>query len=446
MMIFEQFNDLPVELRLKIFSFISKKKHLLNIALANKQCLNEVQPIIWESLRVSWHILEILKDVQKYKNFLRHTKRLLFADLRSRSQRKDILHQGYKSYPFYDILRYCEAEQVRNLTFRSFLVHGGLQLASEKLPLVTSLELKRIESEEFDRSWNYICSFRFLKELVIARCNVVDDHFKGIGNLKMLRVLKISNCRLLLGVCLEYINKVASTLTVFEFQRFPVGGLRGIDTQAYSYLLTNLKDIKVLSFKDTLLGGDFLELYANGLKHITSLDLCSTDINNYAMQFILTFTSLTNLDLSNCRITDEGVEHINRLELLEHLAVSQCEGITDLGLFYISKMKILKFLEIAECSSVTDYGITHLTNLKSLESLNLHGCHNLTDRSLQLIAETLELLEYVDASCEQFTIDGLDQLMSLQHLKWVDCDSEHITPEDLIEFCSRLQDLRSRVQ
>merc|ERR1711962_1827271 len=100
-------------------------------------------------------------------------------------------------------------------------------------------------------------------------------------------------------------------------------------------------------------------------------------------------------------------------------------------------MKKLKSLDIPS-RKITDRGLMKIMSLPSLTSLDLCGCHTLTNTSLELISKRMLLLEYIDVTCEKFTIDGVNHLLRLPRLKTVDYDSLIISREDFDTFYSKL--------
>lgn len=91
-------------------------------------------------------------------------------------------------------------------------------------------------------------------------------------------------------------------------------------------------------------------------------------------------------------ITDDGLDSLHDLELLEELSLGWCRLISDDGLETLASQphrpQSLKTLRLARCS-ITDAGLDHLAELENLEELDLNGCVNVTSSAL---GETLEKL------------------------------------------------------
>merc|ERR1712136_483033 len=75
----------------------------------------------------------------------------------------------------------------------------------------------------------------------------------------------------------------------------------------------------------------------------------------------------------------------------------------------------------------------------SLTMLDLERDHALTNKSLELISTKLLRLNYIDVTCEKFTVEGLYHLLALPNLNDVDYNSSEITDEHLDEFYDALE-------
>jgi len=95
---------------------------------------------------------------------------------------------------------------------------------------------------------------------------------------------------------------------------------------------------------------------------------------------------LRKLDLSQCDlITDEGLVNLHDLELLDELSIGWCRLISDDGLEILAEQpnrsKALITLRLARCS-ITDEGLQHLAKLETLEELDLNGCVRISSAAL----------------------------------------------------------------
>lgn len=333
------------------------------------------------------------------------------------------------------ILRCVNPDRVRSLTFRDSIVVGGLQVASEKLCMLTCLQLDSIR-EEID--FSFICAFPCLQQLYVDQCSIWDKHFENMENLKQLKVLRVGECFNLSGLYLNHVNKVCPGLTTLildgDYEET-------ISSESYTKYLSDLQDVEILSLQSTTVGNSFFELYRGKLPHLKELNIAQAyDVGDSGLMSISTFRSLRELDVSHCYfITDIGLECIDQLVELTCLKMAECERITDTGLFYISKLEKLQQLDIHGCIHVTDVGVSHLTTLTSLTNLGMNRCNNLTDRSLELISQTLKMLECIVVSSNAFTITGLNNLLALPSLSSVDYLGNAIAKKHMRNFYSKLK-------
>lgn len=79
--------------------------------------------------------------------------------------------------------------------------------------------------------------------------------------------------------------------------------------------------------------------------------------------------NLTTLDLSGCKLTDAGLEHVGSVPTPKRLELRDTP-ITDAGLAHLSDMANLTYLDLS-ATAVTDRGLLHLRNLTNLRYLRV---------------------------------------------------------------------------
>ena len=83
-------------------------------------------------------------------------------------------------------------------------------------------------------------------------------------------------------------------------------------------------------------------------------------------------TSLKNLSVANCSLSDESLTRIARcLASLETLNIGQCSKVTDSSMAEIAKnLKNLNQIDLYGCSKVTEGAIKELQKMPSLARIN----------------------------------------------------------------------------
>ena len=80
---------------------------------------------------------------------------------------------------------------------------------------------------------------------------------------------------------------------------------------------------------------------------------------------------ITSLELSDTKITDEGLKDLAKLQNLKTLFLGGTK-ITDAGLKEVTKLQKLKWLDLVN-TQITDAGLKELVKLRDLQLLDLYG-------------------------------------------------------------------------
>ena len=139
------------------------------------------------------------------------------------------------------------------------------------------------------------------------------------------------------------------------------------------------------------------------------------------------FTKVKMLRLEDTRITDEGINKLQRIApRLHYLGLGS--HTSDAGLVYLRGLKNLKSLYLRE-TQITDAGLAHLSALPHLEYLDLHRTR-ITDAGLAHLTE-LPHLESLVLDQTQITDAGLRHLADMRNMEWLDLSSTRITDAGL---------------
>jgi Leucine-rich repeat (LRR) protein len=123
---------------------------------------------------------------------------------------------------------------------------------------------------------------------------------------------------------------------------------------------------------------------------ITGVDLHASWVTDTDLRKLLQLPSLSYLDLSLTRITDQGM-----------LELKNAPGIVDLNLYF--------------AEYVTDEGLAAIKDWKKLKRLNLHGT-KVSDTTLEHISG-IATLEALNVGSAMITDVGIERLVSLPNLK-----------------------------
>ncbi len=124
--------------------------------------------------------------------------------------------------------------------------------------------------------------------------------------------------------------------------------------------------------------------------HAISFNLSQWRIKDSELVHLQRLRQLTTLDLSRrSQITDAGLVHLQGLPHLTTLDLSWSQQITDAGLVHLQGLSSLTNLFLAGCNQITDAGLAHLQGLSSLTYLDLLGCAQITDKGKQSLKEAL---------------------------------------------------------
>lgn len=119
-----------------------------------------------------------------------------------------------------------------------------------------------------------------------------------------------------------------------------------------------------------------------------------------------------NLNLINCKITDEGAGHIGKLVEMRKLVLTN-NKISDVGLLHFSRLEKLEELYLAYLP-VTDEGLAHLRSASSMKVLSLTGT-KITDAGITHLAG-MPNLAVLDLSFTKISDQSIPQLLQFKNL------------------------------
>ncbi|MHC4532752.1 MAG: leucine-rich repeat domain-containing protein [Planctomycetota bacterium] len=133
---------------------------------------------------------------------------------------------------------------------------------------------------------------------------------------------------------------------------------------------------------------------------------------NKCMPYVAYLTGLRTLNLSDARITSQGLEYLTKIKSLERLRLPA--GLKDTDMIQIGKVTSLKVLYLDSNNHVTNSGLEYLSNLKSLEHLVLQSVR-MTDEGLRYLSSLPSLNHLILSG--RFTNDAALYLKDVSSLR-----------------------------
>ncbi|XP_058463308.1 F-box and leucine-rich repeat protein 13-like isoform X2 [Malaya genurostris] len=446
------FNDLPMELLLKIMKMITLNDRIA----AGETCRRWMEASHYytpfnELLIFRFTNINFCDNEPPIKNFL----------------------DGFRIFPRIEISSvtfYGNSEFwpdfgkfVLELTIRNCLIRDSeLTWILQHLPKLRKLSIE--SCDELFRMWHfdkafYCCQSHFvLDELVdvsLANNDFIDEmHFNWIITIAPnIAHLDISNCFKMVTALrrvqmvdhiMRFINnkrfqleslKFSGTLSIDDICLSTLAILDGLCITSLSLTfcdkippaiidllrrqpelkITQALQFKVNKSKKTIKTPGFIS-FLTSQPDLVHLDLSSSlGVTDEIMELITTsLPKLKTLKLKRCiLITDEGIMDIVKLEHLEVLDLSNCEKISDRAMFHGvigRKIKQLKELYLCDLPSLSDYSLIQVTiNFSLIRILDLSSSPNAaTDATMQYINFYLiHLRKLILYCCTKVTDSGL---------------------------------------
>jgi cellulose synthase/poly-beta-1,6-N-acetylglucosamine synthase-like glycosyltransferase/Leucine-rich repeat (LRR) protein len=215
-----------------------------------------------------------------------------------------------------------------------------------------------------------------LRILDLSGTSVNDDSLTALAKLGQLRTLFLSGTR----VTSKGMKQLqgAPQLVELHLEATEVG-------DAGAELLAALGNLQRLNLNETPVTNDGLK-HLKRLTKLTALSLSRTRIDDAGL--VELGDKYTDLDLSHTRITNQGVEQIQRFNQLVNLRLAST-AITNDALKLLQVLPVLTRLDLAE-TAIDDQGLPFLTLLPQLQDLNLNGT-SVSDRGVDAILKLTSL-------------------------------------------------------
>jgi cellulose synthase/poly-beta-1,6-N-acetylglucosamine synthase-like glycosyltransferase/Leucine-rich repeat (LRR) protein len=218
----------------------------------------------------------------------------------------------------------------------------------------------------------HLNGLRDLRVLDLSGTNVTDDNLSELAPLAKLQRLLLSGTR----VTSEGMRQLqgAGRLVELQLEATQVGDA-GIE------LLAALPNLQRLNLKETAVTNDGL-IPLKKLSKLTALNLSGARVTDEGLSNL--GNKYVELDLGHTRITNQGVEQLQRCGQLSRLGLAST-AITNDALKLLQVLPGLVQLNLAE-TAIDDAGVRHLTLLPRMQELNLNGTP-VSDRALDAILQ-----------------------------------------------------------
>ena len=225
-------------------------------------------------------------------------------------------------------------------------------------------------------------SLASLETLDLTDCAVTDGVVYRLSSLSHIKVLRLGRC--------EIINETMANLgRMVSLTCLDLTGCDGIT----SHGIVHLRSLPLLStlnlFASTVKNKDLTEL--KHLRALRSLDIgyCAK-VSGPGLADIRTMTSLTELNVSGSSVSNTALTcELKRLVNLTSLNLSSCK-VTDEGLSDLGHLKGLTRLALNLCNVITACGVVRLVQrLGSLHTLSMCGCRRIPSRMMPSLKKRL---------------------------------------------------------
>jgi Leucine-rich repeat (LRR) protein len=157
---------------------------------------------------------------------------------------------------------------------------------------------------------------------------------------------------------------------------------------------------------------------------VTGVDLHGSWVTDTDLRKLLLFPSLSYLDLSLTRITDQGMVDLKNLPGIVELNLYYAEYVTDEGLSAVKDWKKLKRLNV-HGTKISDTTLDHISGIPTLESVNI-GSANITDVGVERLV-SLPNLKELTMGGNMMTDAGLQALRQIPGLTYLDLNGRQGT-------------------
>jgi hypothetical protein len=138
------------------------------------------------------------------------------------------------------------------------------------------------------------------------------------------------------------------------------------------------------------------------MPRLRALGIGCLKVDDSALAMLPRFAALR--DLTPIGFSDEGFEHVGRVERLERLTCMYCRETTDAATEHIAALPLRYYY--AGLTRITDRSLQVLGGMSTLEEIDLYECKGITDDGLASLARLPRLTKVDLAAMPRVTFEG----------------------------------------
>jgi len=365
------FDDLPEELILNIFSFLTLKELCKHVALVCKLWLYYSRcPLLWQ--RLSLLETSRITSLEELSEFIQS---------------------------------HCPLLKHLYLQPRTELTLHGCNILAQSTPHLQSLSLSFCDQITKETLNQFVTNCPALRDINLEGCDVTDRCLEGLEKLP-LKKLNASHCSHLTDFGLMFLSTQCHQLCSLNFD-----GVQWITHEAISVLVENCQGRLKHLWLDGENMADFTVRLIAKCQHLKSFGLSFCDsLTDQSLMYIQTLSNLVTLRLKkgtefSAQALKELFEHLHphwtgSATGLLHVNVAECTNLNDAAVQALAEScRYLESIDISWCWEVTDAGLDHVINkCCRMVDMNICGAKDLRGNPLKKIPQLMPSLRRLDAT------------------------------------------------
>jgi hypothetical protein len=297
----------------------------------------------------------------------------------------------------------------------------GIQTLAQlaKLKMLAVLPVERYEKESFGPTqWSYPFIARRAD-----RPRIAGKALRALANVKTIESLDLQDAQL----------QSSDLALLASWPKLGSLGLPNvIDDETVKYLQACRKLNQLTLGNREITATEIQKLAA--WKSLRKLVLSCAKLSGAALEALSSLETVESIELIDCGLTDEHLQHLHGSSRLTELALPRNE-INGPGLAHLAKLKI-RSLGL-EFNNVRDETLKDLTQLTNVEDLRLSYCFGVTDRGIcsGTLQNMANLKQLALRGVKRVTDASLDDLLKFQQLEHINIRQNGIS----LEGCERLK-------